>query len=192
VQLCGDAHLSNFGGFASPDRELVFDLNDFDETLPGPWEWDVKRLAASIEVAGRARDFSRKQRRRILGDAMAEYREAMRRFAGMTAMDAWYARLDTGELKAEYGSQLAPKQVKRFEKGIAKGRAKDSARAFSKLTHSVNGDTRIVADPPLIHPIEELLPDAAAQELDEGMRALIGSYRESLPRDRRRLLDRLR
>src|SRR5213078_4596220 len=99
VQLCGDAHLSNFGGFASPDRELVFDLNDFDETLPGPWEWDVKRLAASIEVAGRSRNFGGKLRRRIVRRAVAEYREAMRRFALMKAMDVWYARMDASALK---------------------------------------------------------------------------------------------
>src|SRR3954467_4507775 len=107
VQLCGDAHLSNFGGFASPERELVFDLNDFDETLPGPWEWDVKRLAASIEVAARSRNFGGKLRRRIVRRAVAEYREAMRRFALMKTMDVWYARIDASVLKAEFGAQLA-------------------------------------------------------------------------------------
>jgi uncharacterized protein (DUF2252 family) len=192
VQLCGDAHLSNFGGFASPDRELVFDLNDFDETLPGPWEWDVKRLAASIEAAGRARDFSVKQRRRMVRGAVAEYREAMRRFARMTAMDVWYSRIDASGLKAEFGSQLAPDQVKRFQKTVAKAKAKDSSRAYNKLAMSVNGDARIIADPPLITPVEDLLPDAAAQELDDAMRGLIEQYRGSLADDRRRLLDRYR
>jgi hypothetical protein len=135
VQLCGDAHLSNFGGFASPERELVFDLNDFDETLPGPWEWDVKRLAASIEVAARSRNFGGKLRRRIVRRAVAEYREAMRRFAVMKAMDVWYARMDGGALKAEFGAQLAPAQVRRFEKTVAKAKAKDSTRAFNKLAY---------------------------------------------------------
>src|SRR3954452_16172023 len=140
VQLCGDAHLSNFGGFASPERELVFDLNDFDETLPGPWEWDVKRLAASLEVAGRSRNFGSKLRRRIVRRAVAEYREAMRRFAVMKAMDVWYARIDASALKAEFGAQLGPAQVRRFEKTAAKARTKDSTRAFNKLAYSVNGD----------------------------------------------------
>jgi uncharacterized protein (DUF2252 family) len=192
VQLCGDAHLSNFGGFASPDRELVFDLNDFDETLPGPWEWDVKRLAASIEVAGRARNFGRKQRRRIVRRAVAEYREAMRRFARMDAMDVWYARMDGSGLRAAFGSQLAPAQVKRFEKTKAKAKAKDSARAFNKLTHSVNGGARIVSDPPLIMPVEELMPDAAANELEAVMQGLIETYARTLSGDRRRLLDTFR
>src|SRR3954454_20034073 len=125
VQLCGDAHLSNFGGFASPERDLVFDLNDFDETLPGPWEWDVKRLAASIEVAGRSRNFGGKLRRRIVRRAVAEYREAMRRFAGLRAMDVWYERIDGSVLKADFVAQLAPAQVRRFEKTVAKAKAKD-------------------------------------------------------------------
>src|SRR4051812_4325100 len=129
VQLCGDAHLSNFGGFASPDRNLVYDLNDFDETLPGPWEWDVKRLAASIEVAGRARGFRGKQRRRIVRAAVAEYREAMRRFAGMSPLEVWYSRIDASGLKAEFGSQLGPEHVKRSQKIGAKAKAKDSSRA---------------------------------------------------------------
>jgi uncharacterized protein (DUF2252 family) len=192
VQLCGDAHLSNFGGFASPDRNLVFDLNDFDETLPGPWEWDVKRLAASIEVAGRARGFRGKQRRRIVRGAVAEYREAMRRFARMSALEVWYSRIDASGLKAEFGSQLAPDQVKRFEKTVAKAKTKDSSRAYNKLAVSMNGGARITADPPLIMPVEDLLPDAKAQELDDGMRGLIEQYRASLPDDRRRLLDRYR
>jgi uncharacterized protein (DUF2252 family) len=192
VQLCGDAHLSNFGGFASPDRELVFDLNDFDETLPGPWEWDVKRLAASIEVAGRARNFDQKQRSRIVRRAVAEYREAMRRFGGMKAMDVWYARMDGSALRAEFGAQLAPAQVKRFDKSVAKARSKDSTRAFNKLAYSANGDVGILSDPPLITPVEELLPDTAAHELQAEMQRLIRSYGQTLSRDRRHLLGRFR
>jgi uncharacterized protein (DUF2252 family) len=192
VQLCGDAHLSNFGGFASPDRQLVFDLNDFDETLPGPWEWDVKRLAASIEVAGRGRRFKRSQRRRIVREALAVYRAAMRQFAEMTAMDVWYARIDASWLKAEFGSHLAPSQVKRFDKAVAKGKAKDSSRAYNKLAMSVNGDTRIAADPPLITPLEDLATDVDERDRDEGMQVLIEQYSETLPDDKRRLLDRYR
>jgi uncharacterized protein (DUF2252 family) len=192
VQLCGDAHLSNFGGFASPERELVFDLNDFDETLPGPWEWDVKRLAASIEVAARSRNFGGKLRRRIVRRAVAEYREAMRRFAVMKAMDVWYARMDGGALKAEFGAQLAPAQVRRFEKTVAKAKAKDSTRAFNKLAYSANGDVRILSDPPLIVPVEELLPDTAAHELEATMHGLLESYSKTLPGDRRGLLQRFR
>src|SRR4051812_24965325 len=192
VQLCGDAHLSNFGGFASPDRDLVFDLNDFDETLPGPWEWDVKRLAASIEVAGRARGFKRKQRRRIVRGAMAEYREAMRRFAGMSVLDVWYSRIDASNLEAEFGSQFGRLQVKRFQKTVAKARAKDSSRAYNKLAVSMNGGAHITADPPLIMPVEDLMPDAEASEVEARLSALIEQYRESLPDDRRLLLDRYR
>src|SRR4051795_9138990 len=192
AQLCGDAHLANFGGFASPERELVFDLNDFDETLPGPWEWDVKRLAASIEVAGRSRNFGGKLRRRIVRRAVAEYREAMRRFALMKLMDVWYARMDASALKAEFGAQLATAQVRRFEKTVAKAKAKDSTRAFNKLAYSVNGGVRILSDPPLIVPVEELLPDTAAHELEATMHALLESYSKTLAGDRRGLLQSFR
>src|SRR4051794_6672929 len=167
VQLCGDAHLSNFGGFASPERELVFDLNDFDETLPGPWEWDVKRLAASIEVAARVRDFSKKDRRWIVRGAVEAYRLAMRRFAGASTLDTWYASISARELATEFGEQLAPAQVRKFEKAVTKAKGKDSARAYNKLAVSVNGDARISADPPLIMPLEDLMPDAEASVLDE-------------------------
>jgi uncharacterized protein (DUF2252 family) len=189
VQLCGDAHLSNFGGFGSPERDLVFDLNDFDETLPGPWEWDVKRLAASIAVAGRERGFPAKQRRALVREAVGQYRMAMRRFARSGALEVWYARLDASELSREFRSQVEPRQAKRFDRTVAKAMAKDSARAFEKLAHRINGQARIVADPPLIVPIEDLVPGAEAREVDDRMRALIDSYRATLPRDRRRLLD---
>ncbi len=109
VQLCGDAHLSNFGGFASPERDIVFDINDFDETLPGPWEWDVKRLAASIEIAGRERGFEAKQRRSIILAAISEYRRAMREFAGMRNLDVWYALLDAAKVQARSGCPQPPK-----------------------------------------------------------------------------------
>ena len=113
AQLCGDAHLSNFGVFASPDRRLVFDLNDFDETLPGPWEWDVKRLAVSFEVAGRENGYSAKDRKSIVQETVAAYREAMRQFAGMRVLDVWYSRLDVDELVAELQSQMKKRMTKR-------------------------------------------------------------------------------
>jgi uncharacterized protein (DUF2252 family) len=193
VQLCGDAHLSNFGGFAAPDRELVFDLNDFDETLPGPWEWDLKRLAASIEVAGRSRGFRGKDRRGLVRGTVAEYREAMRRFSEMSALDVWYSRIDASRLKAEFGSQLSRAQEKRLQRTAQKAKGKDSTRAFNKLAMSANGGPpRIAADPPLIMPVEDLLPDAEATELEESMREMVAQYCESLSDDRRQLLNRHR
>jgi uncharacterized protein (DUF2252 family) len=192
VQLCGDAHLANFGGFASPERDLVFDLNDFDETLPGPWEWDIKRLVASMEVAARARDFATKQRTEIVRNAVESYRIAMRRFAGMKTLETWYTSMTAQDLKTKFGSQLRPEQIKKFEKTVAKGKTKDSGRAYNKLAVSGNGQPRIAADPPLIMPVEDLLPDAEARDLDEGMRRLIAQYAETLPNDRRQLLSKFR
>ena len=156
AQLCGDAHLSNFGVFASPDRRLVFDLNDFDETLPGPWEWDVKRLAVSMEVAGRDNGYSDIERRSILLETVAGYRNAMREFAGKGALDVWYARLEVDELVTQLRAQFKKAQLKRTEKTLAKARTKDSMTAFSKLTRMVDGEPQIVADPPLIERVEEL------------------------------------
>jgi uncharacterized protein (DUF2252 family) len=188
VQLCGDAHLSNFGGFASPERELVFDINDFDETLPGPWEWDVKRLAASIAVAGRENGFTPARRQRVVRAAVAEYRTAMRRFAGMTSLQVWYSRLDASAIR----SRASRRQAKDMERVGAKGRRKDSARAFAKLVQEVDGDPRIAPDPPLIVPIEDLVSGEQARDLDKGLRELTEAYQSSLPPDRRRLLDRYR
>src|ERR1700742_1398633 len=133
VQACGDAHLSNFGAFAAPDRRLVFDLNDFDETLPGPWEWDVKRLAASFALAGRDRGFKRGERSAALLASVRSYREAMRAFAAEGDLDVWYARLDVEESMGKIEA-ADPGAVRRFERGIAKARAKDSQRAMEKLT----------------------------------------------------------
>jgi uncharacterized protein (DUF2252 family) len=192
VQLCGDAHLSNFGGFASPERDLVFDVNDFDETLPGPWEWDVKRLAASIAVAGRERGFSAKQRREAVSATVREYREGLRRFAGMHNLDIWYSRLDRAEILARFQAQASDQQIARLRKTTAKATKKDNARAFERLAHSVDGDPQIISDPPLIVRIEDLLPAEQADEFEEGMHALLRSYRASLQGDRRRLLERYR
>jgi uncharacterized protein (DUF2252 family) len=191
VQLCGDAHISNFGGFASPERSLVFDLNDFDETLPGPWEWDVKRLAASIEVAARGRGVKRKRRRMLVREAVERYREAMTAFASMGALERWYARLDERDFE-RLRTQVEAGQSKRYDKAVAKARAKNSQRAFKKLTERVGGELRIAADPPLIQPVEDLLPGAEATDLEAAVGELIEAYRETLPADRRHLLDRYR
>jgi uncharacterized protein (DUF2252 family) len=192
AQLCGDAHLSNFGGFASPERDLVFDVNDFDETLPGPWEWDVKRLAASIAIAGRDRGFSAKQRGETVRATVREYREAMRRFAGMHNLEIWYARLDRAEILARFEAQAGPQQIKTFRKTAAKAQTKDNTRAFARLAHTVDGTPQIISDPPLLVRIEDLLGQAQAAEFQEGMHTLLRSYRASLQGDRKQLLEHYR
>ena len=152
MQLCGDAHLSNFGVFAAPDRQLIFSVNDFDETLPGPFEWDVERLVASFAVAGRDRDFDTKQRKAINLAVARSYREAMQDMARMKKLDVWYARLDLDEMRALVSAQLKPKTVKRFEKNVAKARSKDSMKAFDKLVQVVDGRPQLVGDPPRDRP----------------------------------------
>jgi uncharacterized protein (DUF2252 family) len=192
VQACGDAHLANFGAFAAPDRRLVFDLNDFDETLPGPWEWDVKRLAASFEIAARANGLKAKQRRLATEAVARTYRDSVRRFATMRSIDVWYARLDEETLMAQLRS-LDAKAVKRAEKSAAKARAKDSLRALGRLTHRVDGELRIVSRPPLVVPIAELIPDPSLeQRVESEVRAVLERYAESLKGDRRRLLETYR
>jgi uncharacterized protein (DUF2252 family) len=188
VQLCGDAHLENFGAFAAPDRRLVFDVNDFDETLPGPWEWDVKRLAASFAVAGRERGFEEAQRRSIIATAVRGYRDAIRRLAEARNLDVWYERLDVESARDRWEGEVTNKERKRFERNLAKARTKDSLRAFSKLTHEVDGELRIISDPPLIVPLEELFPDLA-EEVESRVRGLLDHYRTTLQGDRRHLLD---
>jgi uncharacterized protein (DUF2252 family) len=184
AQLCGDAHLSNFGVFSAPDRRLVFDCNDFDETCPGPFEWDVKRLAASVAVAARQRDFKKRERGRAVLAAASSYREAMRRFAGMRNIDVWYSRIDVEPLLAKLGPQVGGRRLRRVERNLAKARAKDSIRALGKLTREEAGELRIVSDPPLITPLEELT-DAA--DAEQQLQAVIGAYRESLGDDHRHL-----
>jgi uncharacterized protein (DUF2252 family) len=192
VQLCGDAHLSNFGAFAAPDRRLVFSLNDFDETLPGPFEWDVKRLGASFAVAGRDRGFNAKQRRSINTTMARTYREAMKEFGAMTNLDLWYGRVQVDDV-VEQVAQLAPaREVRRLERNVAKARSKDSLKALAKLTEIVDGEPRIVSDPPLIVPIEEVVPSAEHHGIDGFARGVIRAYRRTLPADRRRLLERFR
>jgi uncharacterized protein (DUF2252 family) len=181
AQLCGDAHLANFGAFAAPDRSLVFDLNDFDETLPGPWEWDVKRLAASLVVAARDRGFDRAKQRDIVRSGVRAYREAMRAFAAMRTLDVWYARLDVDRQVAEWGRHLDPDRRSKLDRAVAKARRKNSLRALSKLTYEVDGGPCIVSDPPLIVPIGELLGDAEAAPDLAWLEALLRDYRRSLP-----------
>jgi len=199
VQLCGDAHLVNFGVFAAPDRRLVFDINDFDETSTGPWEWDVKRLVASIEIAARAASFGDKLRRRLLLTVVRRYRDAMADFAAATNLQVWYARLDPVELVEAWRSAAAAARpskraasdevADRGEQLLDRARAKDSLRALSKLAHVVDGRLRIRSDPPLLVPLRELVePDALDRELS-ALQQIYRAYRASLPNDRRRLLE---
>lgn len=192
VQLCGDAHLSNFGLFGSPERHLFFDVNDFDETLPGPWEWDVKRLAASLEVAGRDLEFVGRERRSIVRNAVRSYRQAMRQMSSMSMLEVWYARLDTNELLPRFRSLLDPKRTPSVWRAINNARAHDSHQAFEKLCQTLDGEPRIVHDPPLIVPVEKLLADVTGEVALEEMRAFIGSYYDTLAPDRRQLLDQYR
>jgi uncharacterized protein (DUF2252 family) len=192
VQLCGDAHLSNFGIYAAPDRRLVFGVNDFDETLPGPFEWDLARLVASFAVAGRDRGFDVKQRQAINLTATRAYRAAMKSFAGMDILTEWYARIDIDDVAQSLAQRASKKQMKQVDKALAKTRSKDSLKAFAKLTHLVDGEPRITSDPPLIVPVGELVGQAEQGELEDFLRRLYRSYRESLPGDRRRLIERFR
>ncbi len=192
AQLCGDAHLSNFGIFAAPDRRLVFSLNDFDETLPGPFEWDVKRLAASLAVAGRDRGFADATRRTVVRAAVREYREAMARFAEMRNIHVWYARLDVASIRDQLGAGVSGKQMKRLQSTVAGVHTKDSMRALTKLCGTVDGELRIVGDPPLVTPIEDVLPNAEREQLEDVVRRMIDTYRRTLPRDRGHLLESYR
>ncbi|HET7416813.1 MAG TPA: DUF2252 domain-containing protein [Solirubrobacterales bacterium] len=189
AQLCGDAHLSNFGVFSAPDRRLVFDCNDFDETCPGPFEWDVKRLAASIAVAGRQRGFNRKERGRATRAAVSSYRRAMREFAAMRNLDVWYSRLDVEPALDALRPRLNGKRLRRLERNLAKARSKDSLRALGKLSHEVDGELRIVSEPPLITPLEELTDAADAEQLLQGV---LAAYRDSLEPDRQHLVSSYR
>jgi uncharacterized protein (DUF2252 family) len=195
VQACGDAHLSNFGGFASPERALQFDINDFDETNPGPFEWDVKRLATSFEIAARSLGFTDKQKRAAVTNSVRAYREAMAGFAGMTNLDVWYAHLDVEKLFSEYRSQATPDEVKRFEKNLSKAQSKDNMKAFAKLTEVVDGEHRIRSDPPLVISLRDLF-DATDADAAEDLRTWLADrlrvYRRSLQPDRRHLLESYR
>jgi uncharacterized protein (DUF2252 family) len=210
AQLCGDAHLSNFGAFASPERTLLFDLNDFDETLPGPFEYDVKRMAASFEIAGRNNGFSEADTRAATLASVAAYREAIAEFAQMRTMDIWYAHLDESELrssiqetvaamekgaKGKKGKKVAKqasKAQKRAEKNAAKAHSRDSLQALSKLGEVVDGRYRIASQPPVVVPARDLAAAAGLSggQLSRMIREQFRAYRATLPDDRRRLLER--
>jgi uncharacterized protein (DUF2252 family) len=183
VQLCGDAHLSNFGVFGTPERKLMFDINDFDETLPGPWEWDVKRLAASFEVAGRELGFSPSDRRAIVTTGVSVYRRAMRRASRMRVIDAWYDHVDGDQVirlvrKAVRDGRLGKTEAREAEQDVAKARTRDHARVFAKRADEIDGRLRFVPDPPLIVPIDDLTPPGLARdELDAMIHAHIRAYR---------------
>ena len=192
AQLCGDAHLSNFGIFAAPDRRLVFSINDFDETLPGPFEWDVKRLAASFAVASRDRGFKDQIRRSVVMATVREYREAMARFAEMRNIDIWYTRLDVAGIVDRFGAAVSGRQMKRLQTNVAHVHTKDSLRALAKLCRTVDGELRIVGHPPFVTPIEDVVPGAEQDHLEDVVRRMIRTYRRTLPRDRRNLLESYR
>jgi uncharacterized protein (DUF2252 family) len=189
VQLCGDAHLSNFGAFGSPERNLVFDLNDFDETLPGPFEWDVKRLAASFAVAGRDSGFSAKVRRKSILAVAESYRSAMRAFAQQPLLDVWYAPLDVEQAINALRSGFKAKRVKVADAMLAKARTHDSMQAQAKLTTIVEGRRRIISDPPTIVPVEEVFSDFTADDIYALIRSVLGKYRRSLQSNRRYLVE---
>jgi uncharacterized protein (DUF2252 family) len=189
VQACGDAHLSNFGLFGSAERRLVFDVNDFDETLPGPWEWDVKRLAASLEIAARDSGFPGKKRRAIVGAAVTSYREAMRGFADQTNLQVWYAMADMDVLRQQ-ASQLKARQRKAADKALVKARTRDSMQEVGKLCRLQDGRLRIIADPPLVVPVDDLVPQQADRKaLQSHLAHLMAGYRRTLETDRRYLLE---
>jgi uncharacterized protein (DUF2252 family) len=194
VQLCGDAHLSNFGVFQAPDRRLVFDINDFDETLPGPFEWDVKRLAASVAIGARDRRFDDATCEAAVLAAVGSYREAMREFAGMKELDVWYSRLDVESLVEQWGGSASKADRRRLEKNLAKARNKDSLRALAKLTETVGGRLRIADRPPLLVPIDKLAEREGRDpgEIAEMIKGLLATYRESLEDQAQVLAERYR
>ncbi len=189
VQCCRDAHLSNFGVFASPGRRLVFDIDDFDETLPGPWECDVKRLAVRMLIAARDNGYRVKDQERVVFETVGRYRTAMREFGGMENLAVWYARLEIESLLTERAAEFTSAAVKQTEKALAKAHTRDSMTAFSKLTGVVDGTVQIVDHSPLIVPLSQLEMGGEREQLLEALRALIRRYRDSLEPDRRLLLD---
>ncbi len=193
VQLCGDAHLSNFGGFASPERDLVFDVNDFDETAPGPFEWDVKRLAASLEIAGRARGFDAAINRTTVLEALSTYRSTVNRFAHQHKLDIWYAKLDVNAIVDLWGLEAGGAAIKAFQRAVQRAESKDRLKAASRLTRLVDGELAFQSDPPLLVPVEELYasPDDA-ERLSSGVHGALRSYRRTLTSDRRLLLSEYR
>ncbi|KJE19884.1 hypothetical protein FF36_05827 [Frankia torreyi] len=192
VQLCGDAHMLNFRLLASPERHLVFDINDFDETLPGPWEWDVKRLAASLVIAGRGNGFAPARRRAAVSAAIGAYRAWMRRFAAMTNLDVWYAHVDVDQLRARLGDVLGRRYTRRLSRAATTARSRDRLRAFARLTEVTDGQPRFVSDPPLLVPVRELLRGAERDLLTDQLTTIIDQYGATLVDDRRSLLAQYR
>ncbi|MGO9958442.1 MAG: DUF2252 domain-containing protein [Solirubrobacteraceae bacterium] len=192
VQACGDAHISNFGGFAAQDRRMVFGPNDFDETLPGPWEWDVKRMAASVEIAGRDIELKADRRQWLVTECVRQYREAMRGFANESHLDVWYHRLNADELVEHFGGRLGKKGRILFSKPFVKARRKTSLRAVAKLTERVGGELRFRRVPPLLVPLSELVDPADARQDTDIVGAALEQYAASLDEDRRYLLDTYR
>jgi uncharacterized protein (DUF2252 family) len=190
VQLCGDAHLSNFGGFASPERDLIFDVNDFDETIPGPFEWDLKRLAASLEIAGRSREFDDATRRSIVAQGSCSYRTAMREFATMRDLEIWSSHLDAGVIAARWGAQASRKLTEIFQRRVAKAQSKDHLAALAKLTTEIDGQLRFVDNPPLLIPAESVFTDVYAKQTVGHLYDALTQYRGTLSGDRQRLLDK--
>ncbi len=191
VQLCGDAHLSNFGMFGTPERHLYFDVNDFDETLPGPFDWDVKRLAASVEIAGRERGFGNARRRAAVEASVRSYREAIEDFSRMSTLDVWYSHLDVDRLLPPFLKALDRVKTPAVWKAIETARAHDSIQAFDRLTDIVDGEPRIVHDPPIVVPLSSRDP-VERERIREAVRSLARSYRQTLQWDRRHLLDQHR
>jgi uncharacterized protein (DUF2252 family) len=192
AQICGDAHLCNFGVFGSPERHLFFDVNDFDETAPGPWEWDVKRLAASLEIAGRDNGFPEQARKSVVRRAVRSYREAMLEFAQMPMLKVWYAHLDVDEMLPRFHSSLDRTQTPAVWKAIAKARAHDSVQAFSKLAEVVDGQCRILYQPPLITPVEDLEEGIDPEAVLEAMDGFLLSYQDTLRGEQRGLIEQYR
>jgi uncharacterized protein (DUF2252 family) len=191
AQLCGDAHLMNFGLFESPERRLMFDINDFDETAPGPWEWDLKRLAASFEVAGRERGFSADARRLIVTTCARVYRETMATMAGMRAIDVWYASLSADRIR-EQSVSLDEADAQLVDRDLAHAEGKHSLRALTRLTVAVDGGLRFRSQPPLLVPVEELLEGEERKNYKSAVETAIASYRSSMPPSRRPLVDHYR
>ncbi|MEU2913466.1 DUF2252 domain-containing protein [Streptomyces massasporeus] len=192
VQCCGDAHMLNFRLLASPERRLMFDINDFDETLPGPWEWDVKRLAASLVIAGRANGFSAKQRASVVRAAVRSYRERMRMLAGMGNLDVWYTHFDADELQQQFAPKADARRRDRWERTRERARAHDTLQVFEKLTHVVDGRRQIASDPPLLIRLEDLLPKLERDALKKEISRLVERYGQTLQTDRRFLLESYR
>ncbi len=190
VQLCGDAHLSNFGGFASPERDMVFDVNDFDETIPGPFEWDLKRLAASFEIAARGREFDDKLRSSLVAQTSRGYREAIREFAGMRNLEIWYSKLDADMLVAKWSGQAGRKVMENFQRRVTKAQSKDHLAALAKLTVEVDGRLQFINDPPLMVPAEDVLSDPYSIGTLTSLFNGLSDYRQTLSGDRQRLLER--